>query len=95
MLLLHNLISLLITDKLSQLLDDKKASKLTEKIFGVYDDVKASYKAKKRSHGDDKSKEKDVKKPRIKDDEIKNDKPPLDNSLSADKVFIFFLFFLI
>lgn len=71
-------------------MDDRKASKLTEKIFGVYEDVKASYKAsKKRSHSDDKStKEKDAKKPRIKDDEIKNDKLPLDNQLSADKVIL-------
>ncbi|KAL0130044.1 hypothetical protein PUN28_001970 [Cardiocondyla obscurior] len=72
-------------DKLSALLEDKKASKLTEKIFTIYDDTKASQKNKKRSHPEDKDKDKDAKKSRFKDDETKNEKP-IDIQLSADKI---------
>lgn len=72
-------------DKLSALLEDKKASKLTEKIFAIYDDIKAAQKSKKRNHVEDKEKEKDAKKPKFKDDEIKNEKPA-ETQLSADKV---------
>ncbi|KAG5307473.1 PRPF3 protein, partial [Acromyrmex insinuator] len=57
-------------DKLSALLEDKKASKLTEKIFTIYDDTKASQKSKKRSHPEDKDKDKDAKKSRFKDDDL-------------------------
>ncbi|XP_018374721.1 PREDICTED: U4/U6 small nuclear ribonucleoprotein Prp3 [Trachymyrmex cornetzi] len=72
-------------DKLSALLEDKKASKLTEKIFTIYDDTKASQKSKKRSHPEDKDKDKDAKKSRFKDDETKNEKP-IETQLSADKI---------
>ncbi|XP_012532521.1 U4/U6 small nuclear ribonucleoprotein Prp3 [Monomorium pharaonis] len=72
-------------DKLSALLEDKKASKLTEKIFTIYDDTKASQKNKKRSHPEDKDKDKDAKKSRFKDDETKNEKP-IETQLSADKI---------
>lgn len=72
-------------DKLSALLEDKKASKLTEKIFTIYDDNKAAQKNKKRSHPEDKDKDKDAKKSRFKDDETKNEKP-IDAQLSADKI---------
>lgn len=76
-------------DKLSALLEDKKASKLTEKIFTIYDDAKASQKNKKRSHPEDKDKDKDAKKSRFKDDETKNEKPVETQQLSADKVLEF------
>lgn len=78
------------TDKLSALLDDKKALKLTEKIFVIYDDAKASQRSKKRSHSDDKDKDKDkdAKKAKFKDDGGKNEKS--DSKLSADKVYLFF-----
>lgn len=72
-------------DKLSALLEDKKATKLTEKIFTIYDDTKASQKNKKRSHPEDKDKDKDAKKSRFKDDETKNEKP-VETQLSADKI---------
>lgn len=78
-----------IIDKLSALLEDKKASKLTEKIFTIYDDTKAAQKSKKRSHPEDKDKDKDAKKSRFKDDETKNEKP-IDTQLSADKVLKFY-----
>lgn len=78
----------LCSDKLSALLEDKKASKLTEKIFTIYDDTKAAQKSKKKPHPEDKDKDKDTKKSRFKDDETKNDKPP-ETQLSADKVEIF------
>ncbi|XP_033207455.1 uncharacterized protein LOC117167015 [Belonocnema kinseyi] len=61
-------------DKLSALLDERKAIKLTEKIFIIYDDAKAKQRSKKRSHSDSKDKEKDVKKAKIKEDGHKNDK---------------------
>lgn len=66
-------------------MEDKKASKLTEKIFTIYDDTKASQKSKKRNHSDDKEKDKDAKKPKFKDDEVKNEKTT-ESQLSADKV---------
>lgn len=72
-------------DKLSALLEDKKASKLTDKIFTIYDDTKASQKNKKRSHPEDKDKDKDAKKSRFKDDEAKNEKP-IETQLSEDKI---------
>ncbi|XP_015600963.1 U4/U6 small nuclear ribonucleoprotein Prp3 [Cephus cinctus] len=72
-------------DKLSALLEDKKAAKLTEKIFMVYDDTKAAQKSKKRSHTDDKDKDKEIKKARIRDDEPKNEKTT-EAQLSADKI---------
>ncbi|XP_020283218.1 U4/U6 small nuclear ribonucleoprotein Prp3 [Pseudomyrmex gracilis] len=72
-------------DKLSALLEDKKASKLTEKIFTIYDDTKVAQKSKKKPHSEDKDKDKDTKKSRFKDDETKNDKPP-ETQLSADKI---------
>ncbi|XP_011633950.1 U4/U6 small nuclear ribonucleoprotein Prp3 [Pogonomyrmex barbatus] len=72
-------------DKLSALLEDKKASKLTEKIFTIYDDTKAAQKNKKRSHPEDKDKDKDAKKSRFKDDETKIEKP-VEAQLSADKI---------
>lgn len=74
-----------IIDKLSALLEDKKALKLTEKIFTIYDDAKAAQKSKKRNHVEDKDKDKDAKKPRFKDDEVKNEKTT-EAQLSADKV---------
>lgn len=74
-----------IVDKLSALLEDKKALKLTEKIFTIYDDAKAAQKSKKRNHVEDKDKDKDAKKPRFKDDEVKNEKTT-EAQLSADKV---------
>lgn len=77
-------------DKLSALLEDKKASKLTEKIFTIYDDTKAAQKNKKRPHSEDKDKEKDAKKSRFKDDEAKNEKT-VEPQLSADKVLILFI----
>lgn len=66
-------------------MEDKKASKLTEKIFAIYDDAKAAQKSKKRNHVDDKDKDKDAKKPRFRDDEVKNEKTT-EAQLSADKV---------
>lgn len=78
-------------DKLSALLEDKKASKLTDKIFTIYDDTKTSQKNKKRSHPEDKDKDKDAKKSRFKDDEIKNEKP-IETQLSADKVLEFYMY---
>ncbi|CAL1673952.1 unnamed protein product [Lasius platythorax] len=72
-------------DKLSALLEDKKASKLTEKIFTIYDDTKAAQKNKKRPHSEDKDKDKDAKKSRFKDDEAKNEKT-VETQLSADKI---------
>ncbi|XP_058801099.1 U4/U6 small nuclear ribonucleoprotein Prp3 [Phymastichus coffea] len=54
--------------KLSALLDDKKAAKVAEKIFVVYDDVKASHKSKKRTH-DERDKEKDKERERIREKE--------------------------
>lgn len=75
--------SLNFLDKLSALLEDKKASKLTEKIFTIYDDTKTAQKNKKRSHSEDK--DKDAKKSRFKDDEAKNEKT-VETQLSADKV---------
>lgn len=82
-----------IVDKLSALLEDKKASKLTEKIFTIYDDTKASQKNKKRSHPEDKDKDKDAKKSRFKDDETKNEKS-VETQLSADKVLEFYIYYL-
>lgn len=81
-----------VVDKLSALLEDKKASKLTEKIFTIYDDTKASQKNKKRSHSEDKDKDKDkdAKKSRFKDDETKNEKS-IETQLSADKVLKFYV----
>ena len=55
-------------------MDEKKAIKLTEKIFVIYDDVKAKQRSKKRSHSDSKDKDKDAKRAKIKDDGYKNDK---------------------
>lgn len=75
-----------LTDKLSALLDEKKASKVAEKIFIVYDDMKAAHKAKKRSHGDDRDKDRDrdSKRSRIREEvSSKNEK---SSSLSKDKV---------
>ncbi|XP_051157626.1 U4/U6 small nuclear ribonucleoprotein Prp3 isoform X2 [Leptopilina boulardi] len=69
-------------DKLSALLDDKKALKLTEKIFVIYDDAKASQRSKKRTHSDDK--DKDVKKAKFKDEGAKQEKN--EAKLSADKI---------
>lgn len=83
--ILYNVQKNLFLDKLSALLEDKRASKLTEKIFTIYDDTKASQKNKKRSHPEDKDKDKDAKKSRFKDDETKNEKP-IETQLSADKV---------
>lgn len=76
---------LLFIDKLSALLEEKKASKLTEKIFTIYDDTKAAQKSKKRAHAEDKDKDKDAKKSRFKDDDVKNEKPT-ENQYSEDKV---------
>lgn len=75
-------------------MEDKKASKLTEKIFTIYDDTKASQKNKKRSHPEDKDKDKDAKKSRFKDDETKNEKP-IETQLSDDKVLEFCVYYLI
>lgn len=80
-------------DKLSALLEDKKASKLTEKIFTIYDDTKAAQKNKKRPHSEDKDKDKDAKKSRFKDDEAKNEKT-VETQLSADKVLILLIIIL-
>lgn len=71
-------------------MEDKKASKLTEKIFAIYDDAKAAQKSKKRNHVEDKDKDKDAKKPRFRDDEIKNEKTT-EAQLSADKVLYYIL----
>ena len=57
--------------------------KLTEKIFIIYDDARAAQRSKKRSHSDDKEKDKDSKKAKLKDDGHKNDK---EANLSPDKV---------
>lgn len=70
---------------MSALLEDKKASKLTEKIFTIYDDTKAAQKDKKRSHAEDKDKDKDAKKSRFRDDDVKTEKTT-EAQLSADKV---------
>lgn len=71
------------------MLEDKKASKLTEKIFAIYDDAKAAQKSKKRTHVEDKDKDKDAKKmkemPRFKDIDVKNEKTT-EAQLSADKI---------
>ncbi|XP_063992231.1 U4/U6 small nuclear ribonucleoprotein Prp3 isoform X2 [Diachasmimorpha longicaudata] len=70
-------------DKLSALLEDKKAMKLTDKVFTMYEDVKALQKSKKRSHTEDKEKDRDAKKSKIADE------PENGNSgstLSPDKI---------
>ncbi|XP_015127045.1 U4/U6 small nuclear ribonucleoprotein Prp3 isoform X2 [Diachasma alloeum] len=70
-------------DKLSALLEDKKAMKLTDKVFTMYEDVKALQKSKKRSHTEDKEKDRDAKKSKIMDE------PENGNSgstLSPDKI---------
>ncbi|XP_046749508.1 U4/U6 small nuclear ribonucleoprotein Prp3 [Diprion similis] len=72
-------------DKLSALLEEKKATKLMEKIFSIYDDTKASQKTKKRPHIDDKDKDRDAKKPKTKEEEFMNEKPT-EAQLSADKI---------
>ncbi|XP_034945371.1 uncharacterized protein Prp3 [Chelonus insularis] len=72
-------------DKLSALLDEKKAMKLTEKMFNIYDDARAAQKAKKRSHDEDKDKDKDSKKAKIKENDSKNDKLP-ETTLSPEKI---------
>lgn len=73
------------------MLDDKKALKLTEKIFVIYDDAKASQRSKKRTHSDDKDKDKDVKKAKFKDEGAKQEKN--EAKLSADKVCLFSFYF--
>lgn len=72
-------------DKLSALLEEKKANKLMEKIFSIYDDTRAAQKSKKRSHINDKDKDRDAKKPKTKDDDAVIE-TPTEAQLSADKV---------
>ena len=56
---------------MSALLDDRKANKLTEKIFNIYEDAKASNKRKVRSSTDDKDKDRESRK-RLKSDDSQN-----------------------
>lgn len=70
-------------------MEDKRATKLTEKIFTIYDDTKAAQKSKKRIHIDEKEKDKDAKKPKLQEDELKND-AVVETQLSPDKVSILF-----
>ncbi|KAK0086294.1 hypothetical protein PV325_001839 [Microctonus aethiopoides] len=72
-------------DKLSGLLEEKKAIKLTEKILDIYDDMKATQKYKKRIHADDDDKVKDMKKPKLEEMSSKIEKLPEAN-LSSDKI---------
>lgn len=68
-------------------MEEKKAIKLTEKMFTIYDDARAAQKNRKRSHVDDKDKDKDkdTKKSKIKDVENNDDKLA-EPTLSPDKV---------
>lgn len=75
---------ILISDKLSALLDSRKASKLTDKIFNIYEDTKASIKRKSRS--DDRDKDRDSRK-KLKTDDSHNEKDKFpSDKLSPDKV---------
>uniref|UniRef100_A0A0C9QW70 PRPF3_1 protein n=1 Tax=Fopius arisanus TaxID=64838 RepID=A0A0C9QW70_9HYME len=70
-------------DKLSALLEDKKAMKLTDKVFTMYEDVKALQKSKKRAHAEDKEKDKDAKKSKMADEPENGN---AGNTLSPDKI---------
>ncbi|KAK0163611.1 hypothetical protein PV327_007277 [Microctonus hyperodae] len=72
-------------DKLSGLLEEKKAIKLTEKIFDIYDEIKAAQKYKKRIHTDDDDKEKDMKKPKLEEMNPIIEKLP-ETNFSSDKI---------
>lgn len=66
---------ILLLDKLSALLDDKKAAKVAEKVFIVYEDVRAAHKSKKRTHDDrDKDRDKDRDRNRERDRDAKRPK---------------------
>lgn len=71
-------------DKLSALLDEKKAMKLTEKMFIIYNEMRATQKNRKRSHIDEKDKEKDMKKLKLEDNRKIDELP--ETNLSPDKV---------
>ncbi|KAK0090813.1 hypothetical protein PV325_003833 [Microctonus aethiopoides] len=71
-------------DKLSALLDEKKAMKLTEKMFIIYNEMRATQKNRKRIHLDEKDKEKDMKKLKLEDNRKIDELP--ETNLSPDKI---------